>query len=162
VGIRRKPQQRDGFRSGLETANARVLNDAGVPFEYEAHRLHFIVPPRVASYRPDFTLRNGIILETKGLFDAEDRQHHLLIKAQHPELDIRFVFSRSASTLTSVFKKSPDGTKTRRDDPITYARWCQTHGFLFSDKVPPMAWLIEPFKQERWDAIERAKGKPTL
>jgi hypothetical protein len=158
----RKPVQRDGFRSGLETANARVLNDAGVSFEYEKHRLHYIVPARVASYKPDFVLANGIILETKGLFDAEDRQHHILLKQQHPELDIRFVFSRSATTLTAVFKKASDGSKTRRENPITYAKWCETHGFKFVDKVPLMAWLKEPFEQGRWDAIERAKGKPEL
>ncbi|WP_281406790.1 hypothetical protein [Phyllobacterium endophyticum] len=159
----RKPVQRDGFRSGLETANARVLNSAGVSFEYEKHRLFYIVPARVASYKPDFVLANGIILETKGLFDAEDRQHHILLKQQHPELVVRFVFSRSATTLTAVFKKDPTtGSKTRRENPITYAKWCETHGFEYADKVPPMAWLTEPFSQERWDAIERAKGKPEL
>ncbi|MGZ2448526.1 hypothetical protein ACVIRO_001280 [Rhizobium ruizarguesonis] len=158
----RKPVQRDGFRSGLETTNARVLNDAGVEFEYEKHKLFYIVPARVASYKPDFVLASGIILETKGLFDAEDRQHHILLKQQYPDLDIRFVFSRSASTLTSVFKKSPDGGKTRREDPVTYARWCETHGFKFADKVPPKAWLLEAHEEGRWVAIRRAEGKPQL
>lgn len=80
----RKPVQKDGFRSGLETTNARVLTDAGVEFEYEKHKLFYIVPARVASYKPDFVLASGIILETKGLFDAEDRQHHILLKQQYP------------------------------------------------------------------------------
>lgn len=158
----RKPVQRDGFRSSLETVNARLLDGAGVEYEYEKHKLFYVVPARVASYKPDFVLANGIILETKGLFDAEDRQHHILLKQQHPELDIRFVFSRSASTLTAVFKKNPDGTKTRRDNCVTYANWCETHGFKFVDKVPLMAWLNEPYSEERWEAIRRAEGKPQL
>ncbi len=158
----RKPQQRDGFRSTLETSNARLMTGAGVDFEYEKHRLFYVVPARVASYKPDFVLANGIIIETKGLFDAEDRQHHILLKQQYPDLDVRFVFSRSASTLTSVFKKNADGTKTRRDNAITYAKWCETHGFLYADKVPPMAWLTEAHDEVRWSAIRQAESKPEL
>ena len=45
------------------------------------------------TYTPDFLLPNGIIIETKGRFTPEDRRKHLLIKKQHPDLDIRFVFS---------------------------------------------------------------------
>ena len=30
-----------------------------------------------------------------------DRKKHLLIKEQHPELDIRFVFSRAGNKLSS-------------------------------------------------------------
>lgn len=59
-----------------------------------------------------------------------DRQKMLWIKEQHPHLDIRFVFTRSASP---IYK----GSKT------TYAAWCQKHGFLFADKVVPGEWLRE-------------------
>lgn len=71
---------------------------------------------------------SGLIVETKGRFTAADRKKHLLIKEQHPDLDIRFLFQRSASRLS---KKS----KT------TYADWCRKHGFQFADKVVPEEWL---------------------
>ena len=40
-------------------------------------------------------LYNGIIIETKGRFTAADRRKHLLVRKQHPHLDIRFVFENS-------------------------------------------------------------------
>lgn len=154
-----KPVRADGFRSGLEATCARVLNDAGVAWSYEDSLVYYVVPRRRASYKPDFVLANGIIIETKGIFDAADRQKHLLIKEQHPELDIRFVFSRSASTLTSVMK-IVDGQKLRRENPTTYASWCQTHGFTFADKVPPLEWLTAPASPVALAAIEAARIKP--
>ena len=52
------------------------------------------------TYTPDFVLPNGIILETKGQFISDDRRKHKLIKQQHPDLDIRFVFTNSKSKLS--------------------------------------------------------------
>ena len=66
----------------------------------------------------DFILPNGIIIEAKGQFVSSDRSKHKLIKEQHPDLDIRFVFSNSR---TRIGKKS----KT------TYAMWCDRFGFNF-------------------------------
>lgn len=160
--VNRRPKRADGYRSGLEITNARVLDDAGVSFEYEKHKLFYIVPARVASYKPDFVLSNGIVLETKGLFEVEDRQHHILLKQQHPELDIRFVFTRSANSITAVFKKDVAGNKVRRENITTYADWCRTHGFQFADKVPPLAWLTEPHSADRWLAIQQAERKPVI
>lgn len=48
---------------------------------------------------PDFVLTNNIIIETKGLFTSPDRRKHVWIKKQHPELDIRFVFTNSKAKL---------------------------------------------------------------
>ena len=153
-----KPVRPDGFRSGLEATNASFLRAAGVPFDYETRLIYYVVPRRRASYKPDFVLPNGIILETKGLFDAEDRQKHLLIKEQYPDLDIRFVFSRSATTLTKVMK-IVDGQKIRRENPTTYASWCKTHGFLFADGTPPLDWLNEPPNEKSLAALEAAAKK---
>jgi hypothetical protein len=61
-------------------------------------------PARIHRYRPDFTLPNGIIIEGKGIFEAADREKHLLLKEQRPDLDIRFVFSRSEAP---IYPKSP-------------------------------------------------------
>lgn len=137
-----------GFRSGLEEAFAKALTAQGVPFDFEQHKVKYVVPSRVATYTPDFLLRhNGIIVETKGRFEAADREKHLLVRAQHPDLDIRFVFSRSKSPI-------------RTGSPTTYADWCNTHGFLFADKTIPQAWLTEPADPTRMAALERASAAP--
>lgn len=120
-----------GFRSGLEEALAAQLTAAGVSFEYEETKVAFTEPAKKRTYTPDFRLPNGIIIETKGRFLTEDRQKHLLVKAQHPHLDIRFVFSNSRA-------------KINKRSTTTYADWCLKNGFLFADKTAPAAWLKEP------------------
>lgn len=138
-----------GFRSGLEEVNAADLLARGIEFDYEAFKIKYVVPARVATYTPDFRLRNGIIVETKGEFTADDRQKHLLVQAQHPDLDIRFVFSRSANPI-------------RKGSPTTYACWCRTNGFLFADKRIPEVWLLELPDPVRLLAIENAGLTPSI
>lgn len=120
----------EGYRSGLEDSTARDLDNRGVPHEYEVRFVQYTKPAKPSKYTPDFVLPNGIIVETKGRFVTEDRQKHLLVKAQHPDLDIRFVFSSSKARLN---KRSP----------TTYAAWCEKYGFQYADKVIPQAWLDE-------------------
>jgi hypothetical protein len=123
-----------GFRSGLEDKVAAELTAGGHAYEYEKLKIEYVKPARKAKYTPDFhILGNGIIVETKGRFLTEDRQKHLLIKEQHPHLDIRFVFSNSK-------------TRISKQSKTTYGIWCQSHGFQFSDKSIPTAWLHEPPK----------------
>lgn len=122
-----------GFRSGLEEAIATVLTSKGVRFTFEELVIPYVKPERPAKYTPDFVLENGIIIESKGRFLTEDRQKHLLIKKQHPALDIRFVFSNSR-------------TKISKRSSTTYADWCTKNGFLFTDKEIPDSWLKEPAK----------------
>lgn len=120
-----------GYRSGLEEKIATQLQTLQVPVLFESFKIDYVVPENWHKYTADFRLPNHIIIEGKGIFDAQDRAKHLFIKAQYPELDIRFVFSRSAAPITS-------GSKT------TMADWCRKHGFHFSDKLIPEAWLKEP------------------
>jgi hypothetical protein len=133
----------------LEATVSTQLRGQGVSFDYEKHKVRYIVPSRAASYTPDFVLANGVVVETKGRFEADDREKHLLIRAQHPDLDIRFVFSRSANPI-------------RTGSPTTYAMWCNTHGFTFADKTVPVAWLSEPPINTRIEALERAAAAPDL
>lgn len=118
------------YRSGLEDKIASQLEAAGIKYSYEEWKIPYVVPASNHSYKPDFILPNGIIVEGKGIFDTEDRQKHLLIREQFPELDIRFVFS-------SVNTKIYSGSKT------TVAAWCDKHGFKFAAKLIPSAWLKE-------------------
>jgi Phage endonuclease I len=119
-----------GYRSGLEETIDNGLKLVGVDGEYEQHKITYTKPATQHKYTPDFKLPNGIFVETKGRFVTADRKKHLLIKEQHPELDIRFVFQNANNRLS---KKS----KT------TYADWCNKHGFLFAEKEIPKEWLSQ-------------------
>ncbi|GGX90985.1 hypothetical protein GCM10007160_18060 [Litchfieldella qijiaojingensis] len=134
---------RHGFRSGLEEAVADDLKKSGVEAEYEKHKIHFTYPPRKAKYTPDFVLPNGIIIETKGRFVVADRKKHLIIQEQHPDLDIRFVFSNSRNKISK-------GSKT------TYAAWCNKHGFQYHDRIIPKEWKEEKPCKKRLRALEEA------
>jgi len=127
------------YRSGLEDKIAAQLERAGVAFSYEVDKIKYTKPASNHTYTPDWKLPNGIFIESKGLFSADDRKKHLLVKEQHPDIDIRFVFSNSK---TKICK----GSKT------TYAAWCMKNGFLFADKLIPEAWIKEKPKR-------RKKGK---
>lgn len=120
----------EGYRSGLEETIASSLRARGVDPRYETVKIEFVSPATKHKYTPDFPLANGIIVESKGRFLPPDRKKHLLIKEQHPELDIRFVFQRSKNPITK-------GSKT------TYADWCVKHGFTYADKDVPDSWLKE-------------------
>jgi hypothetical protein len=117
-----------GYRSGLEDKVAKALEALGIDPRYEQEKITYVIPARKATYTPDFRLPNGIFVETKGRFVVADRQKHLFIKAQHPELDIRFVFSNSKA-------------KISKTSQTTYAMWCDQHGFKYADKEIPQEWL---------------------
>lgn len=140
------PRQRAlaaGYRSGLEDQVSRNLNAKGVAFSYESHVVRYVKPARNARYTPDFILFNGIIVETKGRFVTADRQKHLLIKDQHPDLEIRFVFSNP-------------NTRISKQSPTTYAMWCDKHGFKYAKGDIPNAWLIEEPDPLWLPALEKA------
>lgn len=123
------------FRSGLEERISADLTSKGVGFTYEELTIPYVKPAKTHKYTPDWVLENGIIVESKGRFLTEDRSKHLLVKAQHPNLDIRFVFSNSR-------------TKINKRSTTTYAAWCEKNGFLYADKEIPDAWLREPKKKQ--------------
>lgn len=125
---RTKAGLKHGYRSGLEDKVSKELTESGINFEYETTKIKYRVE-ETRKYTPDFTFPDSkLIVETKGRFTVADRKKHLLIKQQHPHLDIRFVFSNSRAKLYK-------GSKS------TYADWCNKHGFLFADKSIPEEWL---------------------
>lgn len=136
-----------GYRSGLEVKVARELEAQGVQFEYEQHVVHYIKPARQAKYTPDHVLSNGIVIETKGRFVTADRQKHLHVKEQHPDLDIRFVFSNPSTRISKTSK-------------TTYAMWCKKHGFKYAAKSVPVEWTEEPLNPAAVEALEKAGIKP--
>lgn len=135
----------EGYRSGLEDKVADQLRSLSIPVHYEATKIRYTPPLKARSYSPDFILPNGIIIETKGRFVTADRQKHKHIKAEHPRLDIRFVFSNPNNRISKTSK-------------TTYAKWCDDHGFTYAAKLVPREWLKEAPDVWRIDALEYATG----
>jgi hypothetical protein len=136
--------KRTSFRSGIERDLSKQLRNNSVPFEYEPadKKIPYTVPAAKCSYLPDFyiTTKTGktIIIEAKGRWVYEDRFKHLLIRQQHPHLDIRFVFCNSKSRIRK-------GSKT------TYRDICNGKGrgvfkgitWKYADKKIPKEWWNE-------------------
>lgn len=116
------------FRSVFEKGISIQIRNRGCPLRYEDIKVVYQKPP--SKYTPDFVLPNGIIIESKGRFTAQDRAKHLLIKQQHPELDIRFVFMNAAVRLSKASK-------------TTYGQWAEKNGFKWAEKWIPDEWFSE-------------------
>jgi len=123
-----------GYRSGLEDRISDQLKSLSVPFKYEKFKIKYEVH-ETRTYTPDFELPNGIIVESKGRFVPDDRKKHLLVKKQHPELDIRFVFSNSKA-------------KIRKGSKTSYGDWCDKNGYIYADKLIPEEWIREDGKKK--------------
>lgn len=129
------------YRSGLERKTAVWLKRNKVVHEYESEKIKY-VSIATRTYNPDWTVytKSGkkIYIETKGIWDAADRKKHLLIRQQHPDLDIRFVFSNSK-------------TKILKGSQTSYADICNGLGrgeykgqvWLYADKKIPKEWIEE-------------------
>ncbi len=115
------------YRSQFEANFARNLRERKIASLYEQDKIQYIPKPR--TYTPDFYIKEGdFYVETKGRFFATDRTKHLLIKEQHPDIDIRFVFLNAKNRLD---KRSR----------TTYAQWCEKNGFLYAEKRMPEEWM---------------------
>ena len=134
------PHARRGeHRSTLEDKLAAQLKAAGAAYLYEPVVIPY-TPAKPRKYKPDFVLPNGIVIEAKGHFVSEDRSKHKTVKAQHPDLDIRFVFARPKNL---IGKKST----------TTYAQWADSHGFQWSEAFIPSEWLREPVNEQSLAAL---------
>ena len=132
-----------GFRSGLEVAIAEQLKALGVDAAYEPVTFAYEPLLKQRTYKPDYVLPNGIVIETKGRFVTADRQKHKALKAQHPDIDLRFIFSNANARISKQSK-------------TTYAKWCETNGFKYADKTLPPVWVKEPTNKASMIAIGNA------
>lgn len=132
----RQRHDKSAYRSGFEKDVAEQLTQEGIDFVYEDKTwcIQYVQPEKQRKYTPDFpiVLPSGKVMyiETKGRFVTADRQKHLWIKDQMPQLDIRFVFYNPNAKLYK-------GSKT------TYADWCEKNGFKWAPKRLPEEWLRE-------------------
>jgi hypothetical protein len=121
-----------GFRSGLEdTVSTSLIRRGCTDFTYEKHVVSYLVPSRISKYTPDFCLPNGIVVETKGLWETDDRQKIELVRKQYPELELRIVFNNPRA-------------KIRKGSPTTYAMVCDKLGIKYAAKDIPQEWIDEP------------------
>lgn len=121
---KKKPKETSKYRSKFEESIADTLSVRKIPFGYETQLVSYIVE---RTYKPDFILENGILIEAKGYFRSADQRKHRAIKNQHPELDIRFVFMKLSSRV--------QGSK------MTCQEWCEKYDFLYAEKEIPKVWL---------------------
>ena len=120
-----------GFRSGLEHRVWKNLIQRKVKgAAYEPIKISYVIPLSEHSYTPDIVLANGIILEVKGRLVKADRDKHLLIKEQYPNIDLRFVFQNA-------------NNKIRKGSQTTYAQWCEKNDIKWCEKLIPDSWLKE-------------------
>lgn len=129
------PTIKGRFRSGLERNVASQLERLGRPFTYESDVIPYVKPAKKARYTPDFVLvkKDGtkMYVESKGRFLTADRQKHLLIQDQYPDLDIRFLFQNAKA-------------KISKTSQTTYAKWATDKGFKWAhgERIPE-EWLNE-------------------
>lgn len=142
MGAKIRKSKRAKYRSGLERKAALTLHKKKIPFSYEKEKIVYVIPSVERVYVPDFmiTTKSGkkIFIETKGIWDAEDRRKHLLIKRQRPDLDIRFVFSNPNMRLSKKSKTTyKDICEGRGRIPYKGVTW------KYAEKKIPTEWLEE-------------------
>lgn len=130
------------YKSKLERLNGKLLEEKGIAFEYEPKegKIAWLKPASIHEYTPDFFIPKPdgewLIVETKGIWEYDDRCKHAWIQRQYPGLDIRFVFTNSR-------------TKTSKGAKQTYADICEGRGrgifkglkWVYADKRIPDEWL---------------------
>ena len=105
-------------RSKLELKFEEIIKEFDVVYDYEVTKIPYTIPESNHNYTVDWTFINGLLVETKGyLSDHKERYKYVLLKQQHPDLDLRFVFDNP--------NKLCGGTK------MTHAKWAEKYGFAY-------------------------------
>jgi hypothetical protein len=131
------------YRSKFEAKIAKELDDAGVKYTYESYSYEYEEPlrknkarcatcggselVRSGFYTPDFFLKNGVIIETKGRFTAADRRKMIAVKKDHPKEKIVMLFMRD--------------NKIHRNSKTHYSDWCMENDYDFSINVIKPEWI---------------------
>lgn len=118
----RRKKRGDKYKSNFEAEFAKRYPR----LEYEQDKIVYTVDH---TYHPDWKVKDGVYIETKGLWKAADRAKHLHLREQHPEIQIYLVF------------QNPNN-KLNRASKTTYAMFCDKHGIPWAtiDTVPK-EWL---------------------
>ncbi len=119
-------------RGGFEPSIIKDLNRRGVVFHYEDTPIPYQIEH---VYTPDFRI-GDILIEAKGYFRLEAQRKMRMVKKQHPDLDIRFIFQNPNSTIQGA-KRRKDGTK------MTCGEWADKQGYPYAHATVPRGWLEE-------------------
>lgn len=134
-----KPKFKKKHRSGLETAFQSICTSKRITVGYETDSIPFVTSPQKRRYIPDWTISEGVYIETKGRFTAADRKKALYIKEQHPNIRILYLFQRPDNKLSKVSK-------------TTYGDWCDKNGLEWCGFEDMVTWL-------KWIKASQTKGK---
>jgi hypothetical protein len=118
------------MKGTFEQAVLSDLDSRGVPYMYEPDKLAYYVERH---YIPDLKL-GAMIVELKGYFRQDSQRKMKAVKAQYPDMDVRFVFQKASATIQGA-KKRKDGTK------MTCSEWADRNGFVWAEGTIPEEWL---------------------
>lgn len=110
------------YRSKFEAMIASKVSKAAV---YEPISVPYVIPETKHKYTPDWVVGDYWV-EAKGKLTLVDRKKMVLIKQQHPDKQIVFVF------------QNPN-VKISKGSPTTYREWALSKGFI--------VWTVEQFAQ---------------
>lgn len=113
------------YRSWYEYDFAMDMKARKIKYKYEKLKLPYKIE---LIYNPDWVLDNGIIIETKGVFDYDSRRKMEAVIKAHPDLDIRMIFMNA-------------GNRLRKGSKLTYATWCDKMGIKWAEKFVPEDWI---------------------
>ena len=122
--------------SESEVRFAEECDRLKILWTYEPEYFEWTMPSK--KYTPDFRIvrRDGthFYVEYKGFLWQEDKTKMKAVKAQHPSLDIRFVFADAG--------KPVHGAKTRKNGTKqSHAEWAENHGYKWAEGFIPNSWL---------------------
>lgn len=117
-------------KSSFEDKILSELDRDNINYLYEPDKITYYVE---RLYIPDLLI-NDIYIELKGYLREDDQRKMRAVKAQHPELDIRFVFQNANATIQGA-KKRKDGSK------MTCGQWADRYGFEWSNQRIPKIWI---------------------
>lgn len=135
--------RQEGKRSGFEVRVAKELDALKIPYEYEEHTIAYEQPEKSRRYTPDFIFPNGVVVELKGRWITADRAKMTLVRAQHPDIDIRMVFENPNARISPRSK-------------TTYAMVCKKLGIPCAKQHIPVEWIYEPVNKVSLLALEAA------
>lgn len=119
----------NGFEAKLYKELKGGIRKAEIGFETE--QIEYEVPSVKAVYTPDFVVifpdGRKMYIEAKGFLRPEHKKKMTLVKRQHPDLDIRFVFYRDL--------------KMSKTSKTTYSMWAGRLGYPWAVGSIPKAWL---------------------
>lgn len=127
------------YDSSPEVELAKWLDSEGYTdlISYHKTKYKYVVPESEHVYTPDW-YKNNIVWEVKGIYKfgltLEERKKYLYIKSQHPDIDLRFIFTHPHFPIN-------------KNSKTTYAMWADKNGFKWCERIPPKQWINDLYEK---------------